>query len=83
MVTRKELMKLATMANKLTAEASLMSTAVMTLIEQEEVIMSAMGRATKLQRKPAAKPTKSRKVKRVKRVKKVAAEEAPKVEEKK
>ena len=91
MVTRKELFKLQAMANRLIADATLLSTTVLGLAEQEDDISSLLARPTRTVRKlhldDKPKMKKQRKAKRGgKRTKKVAAakvEEAPKAEDKK
>lgn len=88
MVTRKELFKLQAMANRLIADATLLSTTVLGLAEQEDDISSLLARPTRTVRKlhldDKPKMKKQRKAKRGgKRTKKdVAAkvEEAPKAE---
>ena len=91
MVTRKELFKLQAMANRLIADATLLSTTVLGLAEQEDDISSLLARPGRTVRKlhldDKPKMKKQRKAKRGgKRTKKdVAAkvEEAPKAEDKK
>lgn len=77
-----KLMKLAVMANSLSAQAAALASTILAFIEEQNVAAGGRKNAIKLIKKMQAKPKVKRAKRVAKRTKKVA-EEQPKVEEKK